>query len=230
MQQRTQLVRIEAGDALLWGDLTLPLVARGLVLFAHGGGSSRHSPRNRRIAERLRAAGLGTLLFDFLTLREVEHTRHSRLSHELLTQRLCATTAWALREASPSGLPIGYFGAGSGAAVTLTAAAARPDVVSAVVCRGGRPDRVAELLEHVVAPTLLVVGEQDEVVLAMNQQCAGELGGPWELAIVERAGHLFREEGTLEEVARLAVRWFGRHLPTQRHVSSEVDDQSRRHP
>ena len=218
-RERAELVRIEADDVLLWGDLALPRSPRGLVVFAHGGGSSRHSPRNRHVAERLRAAGFGTLLFDFLTLRE-EGRRHGPLSHELLTERLRATTAWALREAETSGLPLGYFGSASGVAAVLASAAARPDVVHAVVCRGGRPDRVADLLEHVVAPTLLVVGELDPVSLAMNQQCAVELGGPWELAIVEGADHLFQEPGALDEVARSAVRWFGRHLrlrPAERH-------------
>ncbi len=229
MQLRTELVRIEAGDALLWGDLTLPRSPMGLVLFAHGGGSSRHSPRNRHVAERLRAAGFGTLLFDFLTLGEWGRTRLVPVTHDLLTRRLLATTAWVLREPATSGLPLGYFGAASGVGEVLAAAATRPDVVRAVVCRGGRPDRVAEVLEHVVAPTLLVVGELDAVSLAMNQQCASELGGPWELAIVDGAGHLFQEPGTLDEVARLSVRWFGRHLPRS-HVAALGDAHARRHP
>ena len=229
MELRSEFVRIEAGDALLWGDLTLPRSPLGLVLFAHGVGSSRHSPRNRLVAEHLRAAGLGTLLFDFLTLGEWSRARLAPVTHDRLTHRLLATTAWALREPATSGLPIGYFGAASGVAEALAAAATRPDIVRAVVCRGGRPDRVADRLEHVTAPTMLVVGELDAVSLAMNQQSATELGGPWELAMVEGAGHLFQEPGTLEEVARLTVRWFGRHLPTT-HVAASGDSHARRYP
>lgn len=208
-------VEIEIDDARLLGSLSIPAGATGLVLFAHGSGSSRHSPRNRRVAEALQGAGLATLLFDLLTEEEEsvdERTGHLRFDVELLAERVLGA-ALATRELpETSALRLGYFGASTGAAAALIAAARRPDLVGAVVSRGGRPDLAGAYLEEVVAPTLLIVGGEDTEVLALNREALEMLRGPRQLAIVEGATHLFEEPGALEEVARAASEWFVHHL------------------
>ncbi|KYF80024.1 phosphoribosyl transferase [Sorangium cellulosum] len=209
-------VELELDDgARLQGSLTIPAGATGLVLFAHGSGSSRHSPRNRFVAEVLQSAGLATLLFDLLTGEEEaadERTGHLRFDVELLAGRVLGA-ALATRELpETSALRIGYFGASTGAAAALIAAARRPDLAEAVVSRGGRPDLAGAYLEQVHAPTLLLVGSVDTEVLALNRQALERLRGVRQLAIVEGATHLFEEPGTLEEVARAAGAWFVRYL------------------
>lgn len=206
-------VRIHAGEVTLEGAVDAPPAARGAVLFAHGTGSSRQSPRNRYVADVLRDAGLATLLIDLLTQPEEQAeaaTGHLRFDIELLGERLMRMTDWLREYPGTRGLPIGYFGASTGAAAALVAAARRP--VGAIVSRGGRPDLAGPALPQVRAPTLLIVGERDDVVLALNKEALAELGGDKELAIVPGATHLFAEPGALEEVARLAREWFVRHL------------------
>ncbi len=213
-------VEILAGADSLQGTLTISPEAVGVVLFAHGSGSSRLSPRNRKVAEELQDAGLATLLFDLLTEREEAVDRYNarlRFDIEFLAERLGAATDWALRDASIRGLPIGYFGASTGAAAALVAAAGRPDEVKAVVSRGGRPDLAGEALEQVVAPTLLIVGGEDAAVLNLNQYALRKMSAaPVQLEIVRGATHLFEEPGTLEEVSALAADWFRRHLGAAR--------------
>jgi dienelactone hydrolase len=186
------------------------------VLFAHGSGSSRHSPRNRYVAGVLRAAGLATLLMDLLTPEEEaedRYTGHLRFDIDLLAERLVAATDWLAQQPQTAGWPVGYFGASTGAGAALVAAARRPDAVGAVVSRGGRPDLAGAALARVKAPTLLIVGGRDEPVIALNQQALGRLGAAVKkLVIVPGATHLFEEPGALEEVARLASGWFTRHL------------------
>lgn len=196
------------------GDLTLPPRASGLVIFAHGSGSSRVSPRNRQVAEALRGQRLATLLLDLLRLDE-EQDRANVFDIELLSDRLRAATAWAQERGELSALPVGYFGASTGAAAALTAAADPHARVAAVVSRGGRPDLAGSRLAEVRAPTLLIVGGSDEVVLELNRDAARLVGGLAEVAVVPGAGHLFEEPGALEEVARLAGDWFARHLGPQ---------------
>jgi len=207
-------VRLDLAGAALNGDLAVPAGALGLVVFAHGSGSSRHSSRNRAVAEVLQRAGLGTLLLDLLTER-VEQTdvitAEFRFDIPLLGDRVAAAVDWAAAYAATSSLPVGVFGASTGAAAALIAAAERP-AVRAVVSRGGRPDLADEALESVAAPTLLIVGGRDEVVIELNRQAFARLSGPKELQIVAGATHLFEERGTLEEVSRLARDWFVRHL------------------
>jgi len=210
-------VIIPVGTVLLAGDLTLPPRARGLVLFAHGSGSSRHSPRNRYVASVLQKAGVGTLLFDLLTADEEAEdalTGHLRFDIDLLSNRLVGATDWALDldDERLRGLGIGYFGASTGAAAALFAASARPGVVKAVVSRGGRPDLAASVLGQVRAPTLLIVGGDDSPVLEWNEEARDMLNCHRALAVIPGATHLFEEPGTLEEVARLAADWFSRHL------------------
>jgi pimeloyl-ACP methyl ester carboxylesterase len=185
------------------------------VLFAHGSGSSRHSRRNRYVADELRRAGLGTLLFDLLTAEEEavdEYTRHLRFDIGLLADRLLAATEWLRSRDDTRDLHVGYFGASTGGGAALVAAARRPEAVSAVVSRGGRPDLAGDYLPKVKAPTLLIVGGLDYAVITMNQDAAARMTAPKELVIVPGATHLFEEPGTLEEVARLAADWFARHL------------------
>jgi dienelactone hydrolase len=214
-EERDVSVSIPAKGATLRGTLNVPADARGLVLFAHGTGSSRHSPRNRYVASVLREGGLATLLFDLLTEEEEAidlRTRHLRFDINLLAERLVAVTDW-LRERPDSGtLSIGYFGASTGAGAALVAAARRPGAVGAVVSRGGRPDLASSALPAVRAPTLLIVGGYDLPVIEMNREALGQLRVEKELVIVPGATHLFEEPGTLEEVARLARHWFERHL------------------
>jgi putative phosphoribosyl transferase len=218
--QQERQVRITSGAVSLDGDLSLPADARGVVLFAHGSGSSRHSSRNRYVAKELRQGGMGTLLMDLLTSEEEEaeaHTGHLRFDIGLLAERLLAATRWLRAETDTSRLPIGYFGASTGGGAALVAAAEAPNEVSAVVSRGGRPDLAGEALPRVKAPTLLIVGGRDVPVIAMNREALAQLRCEKHLEIVPGATHLFEEPGTLEEVARLAVQWFDSHLePSER--------------
>jgi len=210
-------VQIQAGSVTLEGNLVLPEEAHGVVLFAHGSGSSRHSPRNRFVAQKLQDAGLATLLIDLLTLDEETvdiHTAHLRFNIDLLAERLVGATDWLTQHAQTADLPIGYFGASTGAAAALVAAAERPDIVAAIVSRGGRPDLAGEALRHVQAPTLLIVGGHDEPVIDLNREAFEQLSRieDKQLVIVPGATHLFEEPGALEKVARLAADWFTRHL------------------
>ena len=208
-------VAIPSGGVQLNGRLTLPAGAPGLVIFAHGSGSSRHSPRNQSVAHTLQNEGLGTLLFDLLTEEEEQleyHTRHLRFNIPLLADRLASVTRWVAGEKGADHLPIGYFGASTGAAAALVAAAQLGETIRAVVSRGGRPDLAGEALERVVAPTLLIVGERDVPVIQLNQEAGERLGGKKLLTIVPGATHLFEESGTLERVASLASEWFLKYL------------------
>lgn len=209
-------VRIPVGPWALEGDLAVPAKARAIVLFAHGSGSSRHSPRNRYVAGVLRAAGLATLLMDLLTPEEEaedRYTGHLRFDIGLLAERLVTATDWLAQQPQIASWPVGYFGASTGAGAALVAAARRPDTVGAVVSRGGRPDLAGAALVRVAAPTLLIVGERDEPVITLNRQALRKLGtAEKELVVVPGATHLFEEPGALEEVARLASDWFTRHL------------------
>jgi dienelactone hydrolase len=192
------------------GWLAQPPAARGLVLFAHGSGSSRLSPRNRFVARRLQVCGLATLLFDLLTEAE-DRVYENRFDIDLLADRLRAATDWARRQPELIGLPLGYFGASTGAAAALMAAA-EETAVRAIVSRGGRPDLAMAVLPRVRAATLLIVGERDETVLALNRAAYARLAAPKSLEIVPGATHLFEEPGALERVAELAAAWFVRHL------------------
>jgi dienelactone hydrolase len=210
-----QEVRLAIGGVTLVGDLARPGRARGVILFAHGSGSSRHSPRNRAVARVLRESGLATLLIDLLTPREEAEDAVSgrlRFDIDLLARRLEAATAWLHAQPSTAGLPVGYFGASTGGGAALVAAADRPEVF-AVVSRGGRPDLAGSALPRVQAPTLLIVGGDDVPVIAMNQAAAAALPSEVRLEIVPGASHLFEEPGALERVAALAARWFEDHLP-----------------
>jgi dienelactone hydrolase len=211
----SQEILIPTNGIELEGRLGLPEAARGLVLFAHGSGSSRFSPRNNYVAQLLREAGLGTLLMDLLTRQEDADYR-TRFDIRLLTERLIAATRWAMELPETRDLPIGYFGASTGAAAALEAAAQlgsdAGDKVQAVVSRGGRPDLAREVLPHVLAPTLLIVGGDDTPVVDLNHAAYQRLRAEKELVIVPGATHLFEEPGKLEEVARLATAWFLRHL------------------
>jgi dienelactone hydrolase len=204
----------EAGN--LPGFLDLPRGCTGLVLFAHGSGSSRFSRRNRAVASVLVQAGLATLLFDLLTAaegRRDDRDRSLRFDIPLLSRRLIGAIDWASSQADLGGLPIGLFGASTGAAAAVMAAAARPARVGAVVSRGGRPDLAAEALARVASPTLFIVGGADVEVLQLNRRAAARLTAAHELQVVPGASHLFEEPGTLEQVARLARNWFLQHLP-----------------
>jgi dienelactone hydrolase len=203
-------VSIPVGRVTLPGTLSLPAAPRGIVLFAHGSGSSRSSPRNRFVAEVLVAAGLATLLFDLLTPPE-DRTYENRFDIALLTTRLSGATAWLATEPALAALPIGYFGASTGAAAALDASAVVGPRVRAVVSRGGRPD-LASALERVTAPTLLLVGGEDFQVIELNREAKARMRCPCEIAIVPGATHLFEEPGTLEAVAVAARDWFVRHL------------------
>jgi pimeloyl-ACP methyl ester carboxylesterase len=208
-------VKIKLADVSLEGSLGLPSGAEGVVLFSHGSGSSRHSPRNNFVANLLRQSGIGTLLFDLLT--EEEDTRYeTRFNIPLLTQRLIGATRWLIQEQKPKRLSIGYFGASTGAAAALEAAAKLPADVGAVVSRGGRPDLAMETLPFVKAPTLLIVGGNDFQVIDLNRLAYDQLTGKKEMDIIPGATHLFEEPGTLERVAELAVDWFTLHLTQSR--------------
>jgi pimeloyl-ACP methyl ester carboxylesterase len=208
-------VTIAVGGVLLEGDLAVPARAGGIVVFAHGSGSSRHSPRNRFVASELRNAGLGTLLMDLLTRDEERHEDAGgrlRFDIELLVRRLAGAAEWLAAQRETAALPIGYFGASTGAAAALVAAARQPARVAAVVSRGGRPDLAGNALAAVRAPTLLIVGGDDVPVIEMNREAFDWLRCTKAMKIVPGATHLFEEPGTLEQVARLAAEWFGRHL------------------
>jgi putative phosphoribosyl transferase len=213
-------VEVGAGPVTLEGILHIPPHADGIVLFAHGSGSSRFSPRNRFVASVLNKNRLATLLFDLLTAEEAaadELTHAQRFDIRLLANRLVGATRWAQTNAETHGLPIGYFGASTGAAAALVAAAEMPEAVAAVVSRGGRPDLAGGALTGVRAPTLLIVGERDVPVIEMNREALEQIGSRQsKLVIVPGATHLFEEPGTLEEVSRLAAEWFGEHMaPSQ---------------
>ncbi len=208
-------VRVSADPVELEGNLGVPEGARSVVLFAHGSGSGRHSPRNRYVARVLQRAGLATLLVDLLTPEEEEmdlRTGHLRFDIGLLAERLTGATDWLMENPDTSNLQIGYFGASTGAAAALVAAAERPEAVGAIVSRGGRPDLAGDALPLVKAPTLLIVGGNDVPVIGMNEEAFAQMHAEKELKIVPGATHLFEEPGALEEVARLAAGWFARHL------------------
>ncbi|MET7935557.1 dienelactone hydrolase family protein [Streptomyces sp. NPDC005322] len=210
---RSETARIAADDAMLVGDLALPEPAFGVVAFAHGSGSSRHSPRNRAVARVLQDAGLATLLFDLLTEAEERVdaiTAEHRFDIPLLGRRLVAAVDWLAGHPATSGLPVGLFGASTGAAAALTAATERPERVGAVVSRGGRPDLAGGALSRVRAPVLLIVGGDDHEVLRLNEQAAAMLAAPHEIHVVPGASHLFEEPGTLEQAAQAARDWFVR--------------------
>jgi dienelactone hydrolase len=208
-------VMIPVDLAHLEGELTLPPEGHGVVLFAHGSGSSRHSPRNQYVARVLHEAGLGTLLFDLLTAGEEEvdeYTGHLRFNIPLLASRLIAATRWLRQQASVSDLQVGYFGSSTGAAAALVAAGELRERVAAVVSRGGRPDLAGSSLELVTAATLLIVGSNDTPVIELNEQAFARLHCEKLLQLIPGATHLFEEEGALERVSRIAAGWFNSHL------------------
>ncbi|RSD11678.1 dienelactone hydrolase family protein [Amycolatopsis eburnea] len=211
----TEPFTVGTGTSLVEGDLTVPADAAGVVVFAHGSGSSRHSPRNQAVARTLQDHRFATLLFDMLSSEEERaEAAGGRLRFDigLLRDRLLRALDDLGRHSAVAGLPVGLFGASTGAAAALGAAAARPDVVRAVVSRGGRPDLAEEVLSDVRCPVLLVVGGQDDTVRRLNKAAAARLPGDRELLVVPGAGHLFEEPGTLEQVADAAAGWFDRHL------------------
>jgi dienelactone hydrolase len=208
-------VKIPVGGAIIEGNLVVPPAAKGVVLFAHGSGSSRFSPRNQYVAKVLNKAGLATLLIDLLTKEEEEtdmRTGQFRFDIDLLSQRLIAATEWLRKNPITKNLVFGYFGASTGAAAALIAAAKLPAEIKTVVSRGGRPDLAVDYLQKVKAPTLLIVGGNDTVVLDLNKKAMQSLSAAKKLEIVPGASHLFEERGKLEEVARLSVDWFLVHL------------------
>jgi putative phosphoribosyl transferase len=213
-------VSVVAGKVMLTGDLVIPHAASGIVLFAHGSGSSRHSPRNRFVARELQNQGLATLLFDLLTPAEEsvdQFTGEIRFDIERLTQRLVGATDWIIQNPDTETLRIGYFGASTGAAAALVAATRRRELVSAVVSRGGRPDLAGAALAEVQAPTLFIVGGHDESVIELNRGALAQLRiAEKELMIVPGATHLFEEPGALEQVAKAAGKWFSRFLALPR--------------
>jgi putative phosphoribosyl transferase len=220
-------VRVAAGAAGLDGDLTIPDGAEGVVLFAHGSGSSRFSSRNRFVAGELNHGGLGTLLIDLLTPHEEqidERTAHLRFDIPLLASRLASAVDWLENDLQTQGLRVGLFGASTGGGAALVAAAQRPQRVGAVVSRGGRPDLAGDALQRVTTPTLLIVGGDDDVVIELNRQAMAAMQCEVKLEIVPGAGHLFEEPGALQRVAELARDWFARHLrqaPSTRRRSSK---------
>jgi putative phosphoribosyl transferase len=208
-------VQIPAGRSVLSGSLTIPENAVALVLFAHGSGSSRHSPRNQFVAGTLNRAGLGTLLFDLLTPEEEArdiYTREHRFNIRLLAERLVHATKWAKEQAETRDLRIGYFGSSTGAAAALVAAAEVPQDMDAVVSRGGRPDLAGDALPKVQAPTLLIVGGNDDIVIELNEIARDRMRCEVKLEMVPGATHLFEEPGALERVAQIAGDWFVSHL------------------
>ena len=212
---RERTLSLDVGKLELEGTLAIPTIASGIVLFAHGSGSSRHSPRNQAVARHLQSAGLATLLIDLLTPNEEsadQYTRHLRFDIPMLADRLIGAVDWLRNEPDTQHLPIGLFGASTGAAAALIAAASRPMTVHAVVSRGGRPDLAGDALSQVTAPTLLIVGGNDLPVIELNRQAAQQMRVEPKLKIVLGASHLFEEPGALEQVARLAADWFTLHL------------------
>jgi putative phosphoribosyl transferase len=218
----TRQVRIPAGRHSLPGELTLPTGAIGLIIFAHGSGSSRFSPRNQAVARQLQQAGLGTLLFDLLTEGE-SRNRANVFDLTLLAERLLSATAWVIRQEDTADRRVGYFGASTGGGAALIAAAQAGGRVEAVVSRGGRPDLAGAWLPRVLAPTLLIVGGLDTVVLGLNRAALEQLQCPKRLVVVPGATHLFEEEGALEQVSRLAADWFCQHLQRPAHPVPGVD-------
>jgi len=213
-----RLVQVSTDSVILEGNLGIPEGAEGIVLFAHGSGSSRFSPRNQFVARVLREGGLATLLIDLLTSEEEKidrRTRHLRFDINLLAGRLVGATDWLSQHPDTRDLHIGHFGASTGAAAALIAATERPDVVEAIVSRGGRPDLAGPVLSQVEAPTLLIVGGNDIPVIELNQQALAQLRTEKKLEIVPGATHLFEEPGALEQVAQLARQWFQRYLTVQ---------------
>ncbi len=218
-------VRVMAGAVPLDGDLSVPENPRGIVLFAHGSGSSRLSPRNRYVSGVLQNAGLATVLFDLLTKEEEaedSRTGHLRFNIPFLARRLVAATIWLRKDSEVRDLNLGYFGASTGAAAALLAVAELPDVVSAVVSRGGRPDLALPALSRVKAPVLLIVGGEDLPVIGMNREAFRELKVEKELVIVQGATHLFEEPGALEKVAELAAGWFLKYLGSRSEMMEKV--------
>lgn len=217
-------VQVLAGPVTLEGSLGIPEAAKGIVLFAHGSGSSRHSPRNQYVAKVLRRAGLATLLIDLLTAEEETidfQTAHLRFDIGLLAKRLVGITDWLIKNPDTRNLNIGYFGASTGAGAALVAAAERSKIIGAVVSRGGRPDLAGSwALQKVQAPTLLIVGGNDYPVIEMNQEALNHLRAEKKLVIVRGATHLFEEPGKLEEVAQLASDWFVRYLLTKHEANN----------
>ncbi len=212
---RTTAVRIRAGAEFLDGDLTVPSQAAGVVVFAHGSGSSRFSSRNRAVAQALQDGGFATLLLDLLTREEEaidNRTFEYRFDIERLGRRVVAALDWAAGEPTLSALAVGCFGASTGAAAALIGAAERPEIVRAVISRGGRPDLAGDALPRVLAPTLLIVGGDDATVIDLNRAAMRRMRAPVTLEIIPGATHLFEEPGTLEQVAALAVEWCRRHL------------------
>ncbi|MBV9058940.1 MAG: dienelactone hydrolase family protein [Pseudonocardiales bacterium] len=215
-----QSLQIPAAGVVLEADFGLPESPRGAVLFAHGSGSGRHSPRNRYVAGELNHAGLATVLADLLTRDEEQVdmlTASLRFDIDLLAVRVMALTDWMAGNEPTAGLGVGLFGASTGAAAALIAAAGRPDTVQAVVSRGGRPDLAGQHLHQVPQPTLLIVGERDPIVIDLNRQAMNRLQGEKHLVIIPGASHLFEEPGTLEQVAALARDWFVRYLQSPAH-------------
>jgi dienelactone hydrolase len=215
MRHTPASLAIPAAGVELEADIAVPDAAHGVVVFAHGSGSGRHSPRNRYVACELQRAGLATVLADLLTPEEEQldaRTGQLRFDIGLLAIRVIALTDWVAGNEPTTGLPVGLFGASTGAAAALVAAAERPAAVGAVVSRGGRPDLAGEHLRAVHQPTLLIVGGRDDVVIELNREAMTQLGGEARLEIVAGATHLFEEPGALEQVARLARDWFVRHL------------------
>ena len=225
-------VQVAAGDVTLEGDLVVPEGARGVVLFAHGSGSSRRSPRNHAVARRLHDAGLATLLFDLLTTEEEQKdliTAHLRFDIPMLAERVAGAAEWLSRHEATRGLAIGAFGASTGGGAALIAAAEHPQLIRAVVSRGGRPDLAGEALSRVEAPTLLVVGSRDVPVIAMNKKAMRQMErAEVRLELVAGATHLFEEPGTLDEVADLAADWFRTHLGSG-EASEKADGARREH-
>ena len=217
-----RLVQLSAGSVTLEGDFGIPEGAEGVVLFAHGSGSSRHSPRNQFVARALREGGLATLLIDLLTSEEEAidlRTRHIRFDIGLLAGRLVDATDWLLQHPDTQNLNIGYFGASTGAAAALIAATERSNAVNAIVSRGGRPDLAESILPQVKAPTLLIVGGNDVQVIDLNRKALAQLHTEKKIEIVPGAGHLFEEPGALERVAQLAHQWFQRYLTSSVKMS-----------
>jgi dienelactone hydrolase len=220
-------VTVPAGALTLEGTLGVPPGARGVVLFAHGTGSSRFSRRNRFVARVIRDAGLGTLLLDLLSREEEDVddvTRQLRFDIEMLADRLVASIDWLARQPTTRSLPIGLFGASTGGGAALVAAAKRPERVTAVVSRGGRPDLAGDALSRVQAPTLLIVGERDEVVIRLNETAKAEMRAPVRLVVIPGATHLFEEPGALEQVATTARNWFVVYLVGDRLSRGKVED------
>jgi putative phosphoribosyl transferase len=208
-------VQIQAGRAVLSGNLTIPQNAAALVLFAHGSGSSRHSPRNQFVARTLSGAGLATFLFDLLMQDEEAidiRTREHRFNIGLLAERLVHATSWAKQQDETRDLPIGYFGSSTGGAAALVAAAQIPQDLGAVVSRGGRPDLAGDALPKVQAPTLLIVGGNDDIVIELNEMARDQMRCEVKLEIIPGATHLFEQPGALEKVAKLASDWFVKHI------------------